>query len=315
MPRRAAAYLQQFADEWIVARRARVARGLVGDRADDRRSAGADPGRGDGVDLHAPERHRRAGDRRVVLTATTGRAAGSSWRISSSRRTCTCSKASAATAPRSSTSQSDDALRTNLRAAARCDRRADGARADLAGAVQELVRRRTIGAIVEKAHRVGARVVLDVYQGAGTVPMNLGALGVDFAVGGSVKWLCGGPGAGYLYVRPDLAPALEPGIVGWAAHARPFEFATGAIDYAGAPERFQSGTPERAGALRVPGGLRNRRGDRRRRDSREVAAADPADHRARTRGRFPNQYPGGRPGARRRRHHRRARTARPLRLS
>jgi kynureninase len=82
-----------------------------------------------------------------------------------------------------------------------------------------------------------------VYQAAGTVPMHLEALGVDFAVGGSVKWLCGGPGAGYLYVRPDLARELEPGIVGWAAHAEPFEFATGAIRYAEAPERFQSGTP------------------------------------------------------------------------
>lgn len=98
-------------------------------------------------------------------------------------------------------------------------------------------------AIVEKAHRVGAKVVLDVYQAAGTLPMNLEALGVDFAVGGSVKWLCGGPGAGYLYVRPDLAPSLEPGFAGWAAHARPFDFATGAIEYADAPERFQSGTP------------------------------------------------------------------------
>jgi kynureninase len=98
-------------------------------------------------------------------------------------------------------------------------------------------------AIIDKAHRVGARVILDVYQAAGTVPMNLEALGVDFAVGGSVKWLCGGPGAGYLYVRPDLARELKPGIVGWAAHARPFEFAAGAIDYAAAPERFQSGTP------------------------------------------------------------------------
>jgi len=98
-------------------------------------------------------------------------------------------------------------------------------------------------AIVEKAHRVGARVILDVYQAAGTVPMNLDALGVDFAVGGSVKWLCGGPGAGYLYVRPDLARELEPGIAGWAAHAQPFEFETGAIRYADAPERFQSGTP------------------------------------------------------------------------
>lgn len=98
-------------------------------------------------------------------------------------------------------------------------------------------------AIVEKAHRVGAQVVLDVYQAAGTLPMHLESLGVDFAVGGSVKWLCGGPGAGYLYVRPDLARSLEPGLVGWAAHARPFDFATGAIEYADAPERFQSGTP------------------------------------------------------------------------
>ena len=98
-------------------------------------------------------------------------------------------------------------------------------------------------AVIEKAHRVGAQVILDVYQAAGTVPLEIGALEADFAVGGSVKWLCGGPGAGYLYVRPDLANTLKPGIVGWAAHARPFEFQAGAIDYADAPERFQSGTP------------------------------------------------------------------------
>ena len=83
-------------------------------------------------------------------------------------------------------------------------------------------------AIVEKAHRVGAHVVLDVYQAAGAIPLDLENLEADFAVGGSVKWLCGGPGAGYLYVRPDLAATLEPGIAGWAAHARPFEFETGA---------------------------------------------------------------------------------------
>ncbi|MDQ3420082.1 MAG: aminotransferase class V-fold PLP-dependent enzyme [Acidobacteriota bacterium] len=98
-------------------------------------------------------------------------------------------------------------------------------------------------AVIEKAHRVGAQVILDVYQAAGTVPLEIEKLGADFAVGGSVKWLCGGPGAGYLYVRPDLAKQLEPGIVGWAAHAHPFDFATGAIEYADAPERFQSGTP------------------------------------------------------------------------
>lgn len=98
-------------------------------------------------------------------------------------------------------------------------------------------------AVIEKAHRVGARVVLDVYQAAGTVPMDLDGWGTDFAVGGSVKWLCGGPGVGFLYVRPDVAATVEPGIVGWAAHEAPFDFATGRIRYAGSPERFQSGTP------------------------------------------------------------------------
>ncbi len=98
-------------------------------------------------------------------------------------------------------------------------------------------------AITEKARKVGAHVVADVYQAAGVVPLALGDLGVEYAVGGSVKWLCGGPGVGYLYVRPDLAERLEPGWVGWAAHRRPFAFETDFIDYDEAPARFQSGTP------------------------------------------------------------------------
>ncbi|HXW04584.1 MAG TPA: aminotransferase class V-fold PLP-dependent enzyme [Vicinamibacterales bacterium] len=98
-------------------------------------------------------------------------------------------------------------------------------------------------AVIQKAHRVGARVVLDVYQAAGTVPLAVGALEADFATGGSVKWLCGGPGTAYLYVRPDLLPTLEPALAGWAAHARPFEFARGPLEYASGIERVQSGTP------------------------------------------------------------------------
>ena len=98
-------------------------------------------------------------------------------------------------------------------------------------------------AVIEKAHRVGAHVILDIYQAAGVIPVDLQALGADFAVGGSVKWLCGGPGAGYLYVRPDLAARLQPAFVGWAAHAEPFAFEAAPIRYAAAPERFQSGTP------------------------------------------------------------------------
>ena len=98
-------------------------------------------------------------------------------------------------------------------------------------------------AVIEKAHAVGAHVILDVYQAAGTVPLDVESLGASFAVGGSVKWLCGGPGAGYLYVRPDLTRTLEPGLIGWAAHAEPFACATGPMAYADGTERFQSGTP------------------------------------------------------------------------
>ena len=98
-------------------------------------------------------------------------------------------------------------------------------------------------AVIEKAHQVGAHVILDVYQAAGAVPLDIDDLAADFAVGGSVKWLCGGPGAGYLYVRPDVATRLTPGFIGWAAHSTPFAFETGPAALAEPPERFQSGTP------------------------------------------------------------------------
>src|ERR1044072_846933 len=81
-------------------------------------------------------------------------------------------------------------------------------------------------AIIDRAHEVGAMVILDAYQSAGTVPLNVKDLNVDFATGGSVKWLCGGPGAGYLYVRPDLQTRLEPRNTGWMAHEAPFAFDT-----------------------------------------------------------------------------------------
>jgi kynureninase len=96
--------------------------------------------------------------------------------------------------------------------------------------------------IVRRAHEMGAYVVLDCYQSAGVVPFDLTALDVDFAVGGSVKWLCGGPGAGWLYVRPDLAQRLEPTFVGWQGHARPFAFEP-ELEYAPDVRRFLTGTP------------------------------------------------------------------------
>jgi kynureninase len=99
-----------------------------------------------------------------------------------------------------------------------------------------------VEAIVARAHEAGAHVVLDAYQSVGTVPLDVTALGIDFAVGGSVKWLCGGPGAGWLYVRPDLAASLEPALTGWQAHARPFAFEP-EQDYAEGAARFLTGTP------------------------------------------------------------------------
>src|SRR5919202_4248699 len=99
-----------------------------------------------------------------------------------------------------------------------------------------------VEAIVTRAHEAGAYVLLDAYQSAGIVPLDVTALDVDFAVGGSVKWLCGGPGAGWLYVRADLAERLEPDLVGWQAHARPFSFEP-ELEYASGTARFLTGTP------------------------------------------------------------------------
>ncbi len=98
-------------------------------------------------------------------------------------------------------------------------------------------------AIIEKAHRVGARVILDVFQAAGTIPIDVRGLGADFACGGVLKWLCGGPGVGYLYVREDLRAKLKPAITGWIAHQRPFAFETGAIDSRADSLRYLNGTP------------------------------------------------------------------------
>jgi kynureninase len=104
------------------------------------------------------------------------------------------------------------------------------------GEIQDVAR------IVRRAHEVGARVVLDAYQSAGIVPLDVTGLDVDFAVGGSVKWLCGGPGNGWLYVRPDLTEVLEPTFIGWQAHARPFGFEP-ELEYAEGAARFLTGTP------------------------------------------------------------------------
>ncbi len=98
-------------------------------------------------------------------------------------------------------------------------------------------------AVAVRCREVGALFVLDVYQAAGIVPLELERWGIDAAVGGSVKFLCGGPGAGYLYVRPELAATLEPTAIGWQADAEPFSFHPGPVRLASGAWRFLTGTP------------------------------------------------------------------------
>jgi kynureninase len=111
-------------------------------------------------------------------------------------------------------------------------------------------------AIVERAHAVGAHVILDTFQSLGSVPVDVRDLDVDFACGGVLKWLCGGPGTAYLYVRPDHGRTLKPSFTGWTAHADPFAFEIGPTRYADPPYKFMNGTPNVPALYAAQPGLR-----------------------------------------------------------
>src|SRR5690606_18064411 len=97
--------------------------------------------------------------------------------------------------------------------------------------------------IVARAKEVGAHVILDCYQSIGTVPLDVTDLGVSFATGGSVKYLCGGPGAAWLYVRPDLIEKFSPRVTGWFGNEAPFAFTMPQQSYADTVWRYMGGTP------------------------------------------------------------------------
>ena len=111
-------------------------------------------------------------------------------------------------------------------------------------------------ALARRCREMGAMLVLDVYQSAGVVPLELDRWGVDAAVGGSVKWLCGGPGAAYLYVRPELADLLDPTVTGWQADEEPFAFRSGPVRRARGAWRFLTGTPAVSALYAARAGLR-----------------------------------------------------------
>jgi kynureninase len=98
-------------------------------------------------------------------------------------------------------------------------------------------------AICAKAKAVGAHVVLDAFQSVGTVPVDVDDLGCAFLIGGTLKWLCGGPGGAFLYVRPDLIDRLAPSLTGWMAHPEPFAFEPPPMRYTTGAYRWMNGTP------------------------------------------------------------------------
>lgn len=100
-----------------------------------------------------------------------------------------------------------------------------------------------VEAIARRCAEVGATLVLDVFQSAGVAPIKLQEWGVPIAVGGVLKWLCGGPGGSFLYVDPALRPKLEPDFTGWMAHANPFGFEPPPMRFRDDALRFALGTP------------------------------------------------------------------------
>ena len=100
-----------------------------------------------------------------------------------------------------------------------------------------------VEAIAQRCRQVGATLVLDVFQSAGIVPLQVAKWDVPIAVGGVLKWLCGGPGGSFLYVDPALRPKLEPDFTGWMAHANPFGFEPPPMRFRDDALRFALGTP------------------------------------------------------------------------
>ncbi len=109
--------------------------------------------------------------------------------------------------------------------------------------------------IIAKAHAVGAQVLLNGYHSVGIIPLDVTALNVDFYIGGTLKWMCGGPGGVFLYVRPDLLPTLQPKMTGWFAHQRPFAFDIDHFDLREDSYRLANGTPAIAALYAIQPGV------------------------------------------------------------
>ena len=117
------------------------------------------------------------------------------------------------------------------------------------GAVQD------IAAVAEVAHAKGAFCFIDAYQSVGQLPVDVHATGVDFLSAGGLKWLLGGPGMVFLYVRDDLIKQLTPKVTGWFAHRNQFDFDPHSMSWHDDARRFEQGTPSLTSAYAQLGGL------------------------------------------------------------
>ena len=100
-----------------------------------------------------------------------------------------------------------------------------------------------VAAVAGRCRQVGALLLVDGYQSVGTIPVDVGSWGIDILAGGVLKWLCGGPGAAFLYVRPEIRSRLAPSLTGWMAHPAPFAFEPPPIRRREDAFRFLIGTP------------------------------------------------------------------------
>ena len=108
--------------------------------------------------------------------------------------------------------------------------------------------------VIEKAHQVGAQVLLNGYHSVGIIPVDVTALNVDFYIGGTLKWMCGGPGGVFMYIRPDRLKGLQPKITGWFAHAKPFAFQE-QMELREDAYRLANGTPAIAALYAIQPGI------------------------------------------------------------
>jgi kynureninase len=112
-----------------------------------------------------------------------------------------------------------------------------------------------VRAVADIAHKNGAYLLIDDYQGTGQIPLNVNALDIDFLVTGTLKWLMGGPGLALVYVREGLIPQLQPTITGWFAHREQFQFKTEELEFRPDAARFELGTPAVPTVYAASGGL------------------------------------------------------------